>query len=160
MELIPLMQKGFASNSSRIAKITEQFQPQEAYFRPYNHVNHLAWELGHLAFVRNTIIKLLDSSAKLESFDHERTLFSPGASLMPEEMYPTLEALIEVFNQRGERIVALLNTLTQEHWDSQSPFQLPFGNTVGIQIWAFFLHESTHLGEISYLKNIVIRQRN
>ena len=67
--------------------------------------------------------------------------------------------MLTAFQQRGERIVALLNNLTQEQWDRESPFKLPFGTTIGIQVWTFFLHESFHIGEVSYLKNILVRNK-
>jgi hypothetical protein len=159
MNIIPLMQQGFASNSKRVAKMAENFSGDEAFFRPYDKVNHLAWEIGHLAFVRNTIIKLLHPSEKLESLENERITFAPGTPLQPNEMYASISESVEAFQKRGERIIELLTNLTQEQWDSESPFKLPFGTTVGSQIWTFFMHESFHLGEISYLKNIVVRNK-
>lgn len=159
MNLIPLMQQGFASTSKRITKISENFIGDEVFFRPYDKVNHLAWEIGHLAFVRNTIIKLLNPSEKLENFTDERSIYAPGTPLQPNVMFPPISEIIEAFQKRGDRIIELLPTLTQEHWDSESQFKLPIGNTVGQQLWTFFLHESSHLGEIAYLKTIMMRVR-
>jgi hypothetical protein len=153
------MQQGFASTSKRLVKISENFTGDEVFFRPYEKVNHLTWEAGHLAFVRNTIIKLLNPSEQLSFFQNERTLFAPGTPLQANENFPPLPEILTAFQQRGERITELLNGLTQEHWDSESKIPLPFGTTVGIQIWTFFLHESFHLGEISYLKNIMLRTK-
>jgi DinB superfamily len=159
MNIIPLMQQGFASNSKRVAKMAENFSVDEGFFRPYDKVNHLAWEIGHLAFIRNTIIKLLNPSEKIESYENERVIFAPGTPLQPNEMYAPIQESVDIFQKRGEKIIELLANLTQEHWDSESQFKLPFGTTVGSQIWTFFMHESFHLGEISYLKNIVVRNK-
>lgn len=159
MNIIPLIQQGFASTSKRVAKMAENFSDDEVFFRPYDKVNHLAWEIGHLAFIRNTIIKLLNPSEKLESFGNERINFAPGMPLQPNEMYGSVSENMEVLQKRGERIIELLANLTQEQWDAESPYKLPFGTTVGSQIWAFFMHESFHLGEISYLKNILVRNK-
>ena len=159
MNIIPLMQQGFASTSRRVAKIAENFSGDEAFFRPYEKVNHLAWEIGHLAFIRNTIIKILNPSEKLEGFGNERVNFTPGTPLQANEMYGTIPENVEILHKRGERITELLTNLTQEQWDSESQFKFPFGTTVGSQIWTFFMHESFHLGEISYLKNIVMRNK-
>ena len=159
MNIIPLMQQGFASNSKRVAKMAENFSGDEAFFRPYDKVNHLTWEIGHLTFIRNTIIKLLNPSEKLESLENERFNFTPGTPLQPNERYASISESVEALQKRGERIIELLASLTQEQWDSESLFKLPFGTTVGSQIWTFFTHESFHLGEISYLKNIVVRNR-
>ena len=159
MNIIPLMQQGFASNSKRVAKMAENFSGDEVFFRPYDKVNHLAWEIGHLAFIRNTIIKILNPSEKLEVFGNERVNFAPGTPLQANEMYETIPENVEILQKRGGRIIELLTNLTQEQWDFESQFKLPFGTTVGSQIWVFFMHESFHLGEISYLKNIVMRNK-
>ena len=159
MNIIPLMQQGFASSSKRVAKMAENFSGDEVFFRPYDKVNHLAWEIGHLAFIRNTVIKLLNPSEKLESLGNERVNFAPGTPLQANEMYGTISENVEILQKRGERINELLMNLTQEQWDSESPYKLPFGTTVGSQVWTFFMHESFHLGEISYLKNIVVRNK-
>jgi DinB superfamily len=160
MNIIPLMQQGFASNSKRITKISENFIGDEVFFRPYDKVNHLAWEVGHLAFIRNTLIKLLNPTETLDSFENEKAIFLPGTPLQPNEVFPPISVIKEAFQQRGNRIIELLPTLTEERWNAESKFQLPFGNTVGIQLWTFFLHENQHLGEIIYLKNIMLRVRN
>jgi hypothetical protein len=157
MDIIPLMQKGFAGSSKRIAKISENFSGDEIFFRPYDKVNHLAWEVGHLAYVRNTITKILNPAEKLSFLENEKLIFAPGTPLLSNETFPPFEQILTAFQQRGERIIELLNNLTEEHWESESPFQLPMGTTRGSQIWTFFLHESFHLGEISYLKNIMLR---
>ena len=159
MNIIPLMQQEFASSSKRVAKMTENFSGDEVFFRPYDKVNHLAWEIGHLAFIRNTVIKLLNPLEKLESYENERANFTPGTPLQSNEMYASITEVITLFQKRGDKIGVLLADLTQEHWDSESPFRLPFGTTVGSQIWTFFMHESFHLGEISYLKNILVRNK-
>jgi DinB superfamily len=159
MNIIPLMQQGFAGSSKRVAKMAENFSGDEIFFRPYDKVNHFAWEVGHLAFIRNTIIKLLNPTEKLESIGNERIIFAPGTPLQADDMFSTLEESVEALQKRGDRIVELLANLTQEQWDSESPFKLPFGTTVGSQVWTFFMHESFHLGEMSYLKNILVRNK-
>ena len=159
MNIIPLMQQGFATNSKRVAKMADNFSGDEVFFRPYDKVNHLAWEIGHLASVRNTVIKLLNPSENLESYENERINFALGTPLQPNQMYASIPDITVVLQKRGDRIGVLLANLTQEHWDSESPYKLPFGTTVGSQIWTFFMHESFHLGEISYLKNILVRNK-
>ena len=159
MNIIPLMQQGFAGSSKRLTKMSESFSGDEIFFRPYDKVNHLAWEVGHLAFIRNSVIKLLNPTEKLDFFENERIMFAPGTPLQPNETFPPISDILEALQTRGERIIALLNNLTQEQWDSESPFKLPFGTTVGSQIWTFFLHESFHIGEVSYLKNILVRNK-
>lgn len=160
MDLTKLLQKGFASSSKRVAKFCEGISPEESFFRPHDKVNHLAWEVGHTAFVRNTIIKLLNPAEKLDFFENERTMFAPQTPLSPNEMFPALEVMVENYQKRGQRILELLESVTPEHWASTSPYNLPFlGVTIGDHVEGFFLHEQQHLGEMSIVKNIVIRLR-
>jgi hypothetical protein len=104
MNIIPLMQQGFASSSKRVAKMAENFSGDEIFFRPYDKVNHFAWEVGHLAFIRNTIIKLLNPTEKLESVGNERIIFAPGTPLQANDMFSTLEESVEALQKRGDRI--------------------------------------------------------
>ena len=71
MNIIPLMQQGFAGSSKRLIKIAESFSDDEIFFRPYDKVNHLKWEMGHLTSVRNMLISLLAADVKLEEFPNE-----------------------------------------------------------------------------------------
>jgi hypothetical protein len=160
MQLIPFLQKGFLISSSRIAKVASTISGDEIFFRPYDKVNHLAWEIGHLTFLRNTIIKILNPAEKLSVYEGEREAFAPGTSLLANEAYPKLEDLLSIFQTRGERIIELLAEVTPEQWDAESIIKLPFGKTVGEQVSFFLLHENTHYGEMSYLKNIIVRLRD
>ncbi len=160
MQLIPFLQKGFATSSSRIAKIASEMKGDEVFFRPYDKVNHLAWELGHLTFMRNTIIKILNPAEKLSVYEGEKEAFAPGTSLLANDAYTKMEDLISVFQTRGERIITLLTEITPEQWEAESIIKLPFGKTVGEQVSFFLLHENTHYGEMSYRKNIIVRLRN
>ncbi|MFC0184368.1 DinB superfamily protein [Pseudarcicella hirudinis] len=159
MQIHSLMQTGFAQNSRLISGICEDVTKEEAFFRPYELVNHLSWEVGHLAFVRNTLIKLLEPTEKLIKFDNEIQLFTPNTPLLQDELFPSLPILNTVFAERGEKVIDLLGKVSEEHLKKESPFKLSAGKTIGEQLWTFFLHESVHYGEMFYLKNIIKRQR-
>ncbi|WP_044171812.1 DinB family protein [Flectobacillus major] len=160
MDFIQFIQKGLSNNNAKVAKIYQDVSPEELFFRPYSKVNHLAWELGHIAFVRNTLIKLLNPDEKLSLFSNEKVIFAPKTPLQPNEVFPPLEELLNAFSQRGEQLLVLLSQASPQHLASVSPFNLPFvGVTVEEQLSTFFLHEYQHLGEIGYLKNIITRLR-
>ncbi len=161
MNILENLQKGFASNTARLDKIMAQMNYDESHFRAYGNTNPLIWQIGHLNYVRNTITKLLDSSAKLELMEAEKELFGPQCQIQHHELYPKPEVLMEVFKQRGSRIIEMLKTTTAETWAAESPFAhlAFFGPSRGEQIYGFFLHENQHLGEANMVKNIILKNR-
>ena len=153
------LQKGFGSNSKRIASFCEGISESEAVFRPYDKVNHLKWEMGHITNTRFTLIKLLSAVEKPALMPNENELFGNGSKPMADN-YPTLEAIVASFQERGERIIELIGTTSAEHWASESFIKIPsLGITIEDQVRFFFMHESHHWGEISYLANLVKRLR-
>jgi hypothetical protein len=156
---LSLFSKGLAYHNSKVAKATEGISQAEALFRPYNAANSLLWEMGHLAFFRNTSIKLLSPAEVLAKLEGETSLFGFGSTVQPAEAYPPLLRVVDAFMERGARVEQLLGTVTPEHWQSQSPIDFPGGKTVGDQLDFLLLHEGLHIGELSYLSTLIRRLR-
>lgn len=132
----------------------------ERFFQPYGNVNSLTWELGHLTFIRNTLVKLLNPEEKLNLLPNERGLFGPGSTIEAPENYPAPDVLLAEFTARGERVNQLLDLTTEARWDAPSPFVVPnMEQTVGGQLFGFMLHERMHLGEVVVLRNIILKNR-
>jgi hypothetical protein len=160
MELNEL-QKGFALNTRKITKFVEGLSQEDAFFRPYGQVNSFIWNLGHIAMVRNTIIKILNPTAKLDVYEGEKELFGTGATLKPNEDYPAIASLFEHFVKRGEELITLLGTVSDEHLKSESSIKIgPDKRTNEDLIYFFYNHETEHLGEMKVIKNIVTRLKN
>jgi hypothetical protein len=160
MNLTEYIQNGLRYNTQKLQGICEQLSQDELFFQPYGNVNHLVWQLGHLMFVRNTMIKLLNGEEKLIVLPTERQLFGPGCKIEAPENYPALSELLAHFASRGERISALLGTVTAERLAEESFLKLPnMGVSYGQQVHSFYIHECNHLGEINVLKNIVAKNR-
>jgi uncharacterized damage-inducible protein DinB len=151
--------KGYGSNTKRISAFCEGISETESIFRPYDKVNHLKWEMGHLTNTRNTLISLLATDGKLAEFPNEATLFGYGSK--PEaDNYPSLEAIVSAYKQRGEKLIELLGATSPEVFITESPIKIPsLGNTIGEQLYFFMLHEVHHRGEINYLTNLIKRLR-
>jgi hypothetical protein len=156
---LSLFTKGLAYHNSKVAKATEGVSQAEALFRPYNAANSLLWEMGHLAFFRNTSIKLLNPAEVLEKLDGETTLFGFGSTVQAPEAYPPLQRVVAAYLDRGRRVEELLATVPPAHWQSQSPIDFPGGKTVGDQLDFLLLHEGLHIGELSYLSTLIRRLR-
>jgi DinB superfamily len=155
---IESLKKGFLKSTDRIAAACEGITKEEGNFRPYDKANSLVWEIGHLNFYRNTVIKLLNPTEVIESMPNEKETFGFGSK--PTDNYPEITDILTAIRTRGERIAELLGVVTEEHLAAESPMNIPnLGKTVGQQVFSFFIHEANHYGEISYIKTLIHRLR-
>lgn len=155
------LQKGLSLNTQKILKFAEGLSQEEVLFRPYDAVNNFLWNLGHITTVRNTLIKILNPTAKLEVYENERELFGKDSVLQPNEAYPALAFIFEHFVKRGEQINALIATASDEYLQQESLIKIgPNPRTNEDLLWFFYNHETEHLGEMKILKNLANRLRN
>ncbi|TAE37857.1 MAG: DinB family protein [Runella slithyformis] len=154
------IRKGYLNSSRRVAAACVDISQQEATFRPYDQVNSLVWQVGHLVFFRNTVIKLLNPAEKLSSLPNEKELFGNGSQPAEAAAYPVLNDLLLAFETRGQQIAELLENVSPEHLAAESPYKIPsLGSTVGQQVFSFLIHEANHYGEINLLKTLSHRLR-
>ena len=147
-------------NTERLLKIAETLVGDEVFFRPYDSVNHFVWTAGHLAMVRNTMLRVIDPATALSSFENERAIFGPGSTIQPNEVYPALPELLKAFQMRGAQVSAWLATATEAQLAADSGVQIPhLPKTVGSLLHFFIIHETEHFGEMKMLKNLAMRQR-
>lgn len=155
------LQKGHSLNTRKIIKFAEGLLQEEVLFRPYDAVNNFLWNLGHATYVRNTIIKILNPTAKLDVYENEKELFGNGSSLQANEAYPALSFILEQFVKRGEEINLLIETVSVEQLQQESSIKIgPEPRTNEALLWFFYNHETEHLGEMKILKNLANRLRN
>jgi uncharacterized damage-inducible protein DinB len=155
------LQKGHILNTRKIVKFAEGLSQEESLFSPYDAVNNFLWNLGHATYLRNTMIKTLNPTAKLDVYENEKDLFGNGSSLQANEAYPALSFILEQFVKRGEEINALIETVSEEHLQQESTIKIgPDPRTNEALLWFFYNHETEHLGEMKILKNLANRLRN
>lgn len=155
------LQKGHSLNTRKIIKFAEGLLQEEVLFRPYDAVNNFLWNLGHATYVRNTIIKILNPTAKLDVYENEKEFFGNGSSLQANEAYPALSFILEQFVKRGEEINLLIETVSVEQLQQESSIKIgPEPRTNEALLWFFYNHETEHLGEMKILKNLANRLRN
>ena len=161
MNILETLPKGFAGTTKRLNGIFAQMSQEEMHFRAFGNTNPLIWQIGHLNYVRNTIMKLIDSNAKLELMENEKELFGPNCQITNPEAYPHPTTLMEVFEARGQRIIEMLQTATPEQLAAESPFAHLsfFGPSRADQIYGFFLHENQHYGEANMTRTIIVKNR-
>lgn len=154
------LQKGIALNTRKISGYVADVSQDESLFRPYEKVNCLLWNLGHITMVRNTLIKILSPSTKLEIYPSENELFGRGAVLQSNDAYPSLESITEYFIKRGEILIELLANASAEHLQSEAAMKIgPNPQTNEELLFFLYNHETEHIGEIKVIKNIISRLR-
>jgi|GEM_PF-1191582 len=154
------LKKSYLNSTRRINLACEGIAQEEATFRPYDKVNSLVWQVGHLLYFRNTVLNLLNSAEQLEILPNEKELFANGSQPAQSGAYPVLVAILPIFGNRGQRIADLLDVVSDAHLASESPFKIPaLGTTVGQQVFSFLIHEANHYGEINLLKTLAHRLR-
>jgi uncharacterized damage-inducible protein DinB len=161
MNNLQQLKSGLELNTKKALKYVETLEGDEIFFRPYDKVNHNAWHLGHITFVRNTIIRLLDPTQKLEMYAEEKGLFAPGTPLLENFAFPNIAVIKDAFQKRGDKITELINSVSEEHLNTESWFKLPFLPNATNQDFVFFFynHETEHLGEMKVTRNIATRIR-
>ena len=151
------LKKGYQTNAKRISALCGGVSQETATTRPMDKINSLVWEVGHLTFVRNTVIKLLNPTEKLEVTENEKELFGNGSKPADAAQYPSLESVVELLNKRGDRIYELLDNTTQNYLNSESPIKIPhLGDTPGQLIYTFMIHEANHYGEMNIIKKLAV----
>lgn len=161
MNNLQQLKSGLELNTKKALKYLEMLEGDEIYFRPYDKVNHNAWHLGHITFVRNTIIRILDPTQKLEMYPEEKGLFAPGTPLLDNTVFPDIAVIKEAFQKRGEKIMELISNVSDEHLNTESWLKLPFlpNGTNKDFVLFFYNHETEHVGEMKVIKNIATRIR-
>jgi hypothetical protein len=155
-----LLKKSYQNSTRRITAACEGISATEATFRPYDKTNSLLWEVGHLMFFRNTICKILNPDEKLEALPNEREMFGFGSTLFDAAAYPSLDEVLTKYQQRGERVYELLDTVSAEHLAAESHLKIPvLGVTVANQAYSLLLHEANHYGELNVVKTLIHRLR-
>jgi uncharacterized damage-inducible protein DinB len=155
------LQKGHSLNTRKIVKFADGLSREEALFRPFDKVNNFTWNLGHITMVRNTLIKILNPTTKLDVYESEKELFGNGSALQANKAYPELSFILEHFVKRGEIINELAETVSDEYLQQESPIKIgPDPRTNSELLWFFYNHECEHLGEMKILKNLANRLRN
>jgi hypothetical protein len=150
----------FLDNNIMAKKLLSSLNSEELYFRPYHNTNHLVWQMGHIGIIRNSIIRLAGGEF-LPILENEKNLFGSGSKIIENNAYPKIELIIEAFEKRGEAIAELINKIDDQKLSETSPFNLPTKeNTIGDHIHFFLMHEARHLGEMSLIKNIVLKNRD
>jgi hypothetical protein len=139
----------FKTNAQVFEKATQGVPTDKWLVRPGDDSNHLAWIAGHVVVHRGMVAKILGQqwSAPWEQ------LFARGAKLVAPEQYPAPGELSEAFQDVSEKLAAAFPNVSADVLKKPVPKESPsLDGTVGGSIALLCLHETFHVGQMSYLR--------
>jgi hypothetical protein len=139
----------FKTNGQAFEKATQGVPNDKWLVQPSDHSNQLTWIAGHAVVHRALVAKILGSpwSAPWEK------LFARGAKLVSPEQYPDPSELQRAWREVSEKLNSTLPNASAETLAKPVPQGSPsLDGTVGGSIALLCLHETFHVGQLSYLR--------
>src|ERR1035438_1377570 len=137
-------------NADFLKKNVEGLTDEEWLRRPEGAANHILWIVGHLCWVRGMLLKRLGEDWSKPWFAH----FGRGSKLDESAAYPTPEEARPEWDESIARLNAVLESVSEEALaapSTQGP-PSPDGKVSGV-VNFLALHETYHIGQISYLRS-------
>lgn len=132
-------------------KTPEQWTKQVA-----SQCNHALWFAGHMAHTDNFMISIVapSLSRKVEGFAER---FGTGSIPTPRpEDYPPPQEVIAAMRERREKLISVLQTLSEEDLAKPTPKGTPefipdYASVFETVVW----HEGLHSGQLTVLRKVL-----
>lgn len=148
MESINLITDLFKYNTGYLMKHLMPIDKSKLFIRPSIKLNPAIWIFGHIIVSRGSLIELLGGEP---SYWELNQYFNSGTRALndPSE-YPPFDEIMVALGKLGKK----LNQLIIEGGDVLLNKQV-WGNydTIGKHVLSGYIHESYHIGQITYLLN-------
>ena len=139
----------FKTNSDIFEKATQAVPPEQWYKQPSEDSNHLLWVAGHVVVHRAVGAELLGAQWSAPW----RKLFSRGAKRVAHDRYPNPEEIRRAWNEVSEKLANTLSNVNEEDLAKPAPEGVPtMDGKVGGFVAFLCLHETFHVGQLTYLK--------
>ena len=118
---------------------------EQAQQRPGEHNNHINWLLGHVLHCRFMLANMLGVEA-------ENPFGQRYWTAIEEVEYPAVAEVVQHFAGISSKLVAALNTMSDEQLDARPAEGKPSMS----EIVSFFVyHEAYHLGQLGYARKAI-----
>lgn len=129
-------------NNNIISKNISGISNEEALIFPNGDVNCMNWIVGHLLFVRNTLIEMLGGEPVWNN--DEFLFYNRGAKpLENTDKFPPFDTLKSYFKDTENELNRVLNRLQEINADRIE------------DVAGLMLHEIYHSGQLGYLRRIL-----
>lgn len=120
--------------------------------RPNNKGNSLHWIAGHLVTCRYHVTKLIG----LKEDCPWGELMDYGASIKDQSEYPPLSEIKDVWTSITDKLIKRLGELTDSELQEKVTYDFPTNDKTVLGGIAFLaLHDSYHVGQIAYIRNLL-----
>jgi uncharacterized damage-inducible protein DinB len=142
----------FKTNADIFEKVVQGVPTEQWLTQPADDSNHLTWVAGHVVIHRAIAAEMLGAQWSAPW----RKLFVRGAKLVSPDQYPNPDELRRAWKEVSEKLAACLSTATEEDIAKPAPQGVPtMDGKVGGFVAFLCLHETFHVGQLSYLKKLL-----
>ena len=127
----------FSFNEPFVYRALSGLNEDELRRAPSDRNNNLLWVAGHIVQTRAMVLGFLGDR---------------GAGLVDATQYPTRDQIEDVMRDVSPRLNAKLTSLTDEVLTRPATMQVPGTKTVADELAFFALHDSYHIGQLSYIR--------
>lgn len=156
MEATAIFAELMKYNVAYLVKLLKEVAPESYFVRPENRGNPLIWLLGHIVLNRGEIIEILGGDPHVA---HLGDLFARGT--IPENnpsIYPEPSKLLARLIKMSSLTDDLLLKGDPAVLDTASRGQF---KTVGQNLAYSYMHETHHIGQVTYIVNLpIIKKTN
>lgn len=141
--------ENFRFNSDFLNKTVSDLSPEEWLKRPGDKLNHMAWIVGHMALGRSRLMHFMGAEWTHPSSE----LFARGARLHPDSVYPSPEALLDIWSDAAHAMKPAFENASEKLLAEPAPQGPPsLDGTLAGMVNFMAIHETYHLGQASYLR--------
>jgi uncharacterized damage-inducible protein DinB len=144
---------GLERNLGIIKAQTEDLSHADSLLQLPFRGNCLNWVLGHMAENRNTLLRFLGEEAILSEAHAARYGYGSEPVCGDGDDILTLEQLLAALEQSQGALAARLETITPEEMAREEESFLGT-TTLGQLVFFLFWHESYHVGQPEYLRQL------
>ena len=160
MSLRERLQRQLVGIRQMSERLLEDFHtPEEWTYQVHPGCNHALWFAGHMASLDNFFLSLVapEHARQLPDFQAKFGMGSQPTN-QPGE-YPPAEAVLEVMRERREKLLSVLEGLTDDDLAKKLPAGTPdflsdVGSVYELAIW----HEGHHRGQVSIARRALGHQ--
>lgn len=138
----------FSFNDGFVLQALQGLTHEELWRAPTDRNNSMLWVAGHLVQSRATVLQM--------SGEHRETgwghLFDRGATVGERGQYPSGAEVERMMRDVSPRLHSRLLALTAEQLSKSASLPIPGIKTLADELAFFALHDSYHLGQMSYIR--------
>lgn len=139
----------FKTNTDLVNKTINEVNPESWFLKPGDESNHFMWVVGHMAWSRANVLKILHQPWNVPSAE----LFGRGAQLTSTDQYPGVEEMKRAWDDISQKLLTVLTSASVDCLGQEAIAGPPsFDGKVSGNIAFFAFHETYHVGQLNYLR--------